>query len=119
MAQSSTVRQIGPNLSIDQLNAIAPVRGTRPNVGRKPVSPHSDEGETIEPSVSEPIAKGKSPAATEEAEPAEDPEEPRLRFQGFLVVPPNQTSPQANSPKVNLAQRTAPDFSNLSTTTAS
>ena len=56
-----------------QLNAIAPVRGTRPKVGRKPVVPHSVEGETIEPSVSLPIAKGKRPAETDEADPADEP----------------------------------------------
>jgi len=47
-AQSSTARQIGPILSIVQLNAIAPVRGTKPNVGRNPVQPHRVEGEEID-----------------------------------------------------------------------
>jgi hypothetical protein len=31
---SSTLRVIGPSLSSDQQSVIAPVRGTRPNVGR-------------------------------------------------------------------------------------
>src|SRR5438105_1376980 len=34
---SSTVRVIGPSLSSDQQSVIAPVRGTRPYVGRNPV----------------------------------------------------------------------------------
>ena len=33
---SSTLRVIGPSLSSDQHSVIAPVRGTRPNVGRRP-----------------------------------------------------------------------------------
>jgi hypothetical protein len=63
-------------LSIDQLKAIAPVRGTRPKVGRSPVTPQRVLGEEIDPSVSEPIAKPTAPAAVAEAEPADDPLEP-------------------------------------------
>src|ERR1019366_6597761 len=54
-AQSSTERAMGPSLSMVQLRAMAPVRGTRPKVGRSPVSPQRVEGEEMEPSVSEPI----------------------------------------------------------------
>ena len=49
---------MGPSLSIVQLRAMAPVRGTKPKVGRRPVSPQRVEGEEMEPSVSEPMAKG-------------------------------------------------------------
>jgi hypothetical protein len=63
-------------LSIDQQSAIAPVRGTRPKLGRKPVAPQRVEGEEIDPSVSVPIAKPTHPAATELAEPAELPLDP-------------------------------------------
>src|SRR4051812_32791930 len=103
IASSSTVRAIGPSLSMLQLNAIAPYLLTRPNDGRKPVSPHSVDGDTIDPSVSEPMAKGMQPALTAEAGPADEPLEPRLISQGLRVMPPNQTSPCANSPKVSLA----------------
>src|SRR2546423_9629180 len=61
IAQSSTLRQMGPSLSIVHESAIAPVRGTRPNVGRKPVVPQRVEGEEIEPSVSLPIEKPPGP----------------------------------------------------------
>ena len=44
-AQSSTERQMGPSLSIVQLSAMAPVRGTKPKVGRRPVAPQRVEGE--------------------------------------------------------------------------
>src|SRR6476620_9995697 len=92
-AQSSTLRQIGPSLSIVQESAIAPVRGTRPKVGRNPVVPQRVEGDEIDPSVSLPIAKPTRPAAVAEAGPAEDPLEPCVTFHGFLVVSPNQMSP--------------------------
>lgn len=67
---------MGPSLSIDQLRAIAPVRGTRPKVGRSPVTPHRVLGEEIDPKVSEPIANPTAPAAVAEAEPAEEPLDP-------------------------------------------
>jgi hypothetical protein len=75
-AQSSTDRAIGPSLSIDQLSAMAPVRGTRPNVGRSPVTPQRVLGEEIDPSVSEPIANPMHPAAVAEAGPADEPLDP-------------------------------------------
>src|ERR1039458_3708727 len=49
---SSTERVIGPSLSSDQHSVMAPVRGTRPYVGRRPVMPHRIEGLTMLPSVS-------------------------------------------------------------------
>ena len=75
-AQSSTLRQIGPILSMLQERAMAPARLTRPNVGRSPVLPHRVEGETMEPQVSVPMAKPTRPAAVAEDEPAEEPLEP-------------------------------------------
>src|SRR5476651_1232084 len=119
MASSSTFRAIGPSLSMLQLKAIAPYLLTRPNEGRKPVSPHSVDGDTMEPSVSDPMAKGTQPAATAEAGPAEDPLEPRVISHGLRVCPPNQLSPLASSPKVSLAISTAPASSSLLTTVAS
>ena len=59
-----------------QESAIAPVRGTSPNVGRNPVQPQRDEGDEIEPSVSEPILKATQPAEVAEAGPADDPLDP-------------------------------------------
>src|ERR1700690_1868028 len=84
-AQSSTDRQMGPSLSIVQLRAMAPVRGTRPKLGLSPESPHRVEGELMEPSVSDPIANPTQPAATALAEPADDPLEPCSGFQGLRV----------------------------------
>ena len=59
-------------------------------MGLKPVAPQVVEGETILPQVSVPMANGTRPATVAEAEPAEDPEGPYFKFQGFLVLPPNQ-----------------------------
>src|SRR6204780_2906271 len=117
-AQSSTARQMGPSLSMVQLSAMAPVRGTRPKVGRRPVHPHRVEGELMEPSVSDPIANATHPAATALADPAEDPLEPSSGFHGLRVRPPNHLSPIASAPSVNLATSTAPAASSLCTTVA-
>ena len=48
---------MGPTLSIVQQSAIAPARLTRPNVGRKPVTPQRVLGEMIDPRVSVPSEK--------------------------------------------------------------
>src|SRR6185369_4625270 len=101
--QSVTLRHNGPSLSMVQESAIAPARLTRPKVGRSPVVPHRVEGDTIDPSVSLPMANATAPADVAEAGPAEEPLDPWSVFQGFLVVPPNQTSPWANSPSDSFA----------------
>src|ERR1041385_9254177 len=121
-AQSSTPRQIGPILSMVQLNPIAPYRLTRPYVGRRPVTPHRDEGETIEPSVSVPIENPTRPAAVAAAGPADDPLEPICASSGchgFRVTPANQRAPWASAPIDNLATSTAPASFSRSTTVES
>src|SRR5205085_9397581 len=90
-----------------------------PKVGRKPVVPHRVDGEEIEPSVSEPMAKPTQPAAVADAEPADDPLEPCWVFHGLRVMPPNHLSPWASAPSVSLASRTAPAASRRCTTVAS
>jgi hypothetical protein len=55
---------------------MAPVRATRPKLGRRPVAPQRVDGEEMEPRVSVPMAKPTQPAATALAEPAELPLEP-------------------------------------------
>src|SRR5262245_9407799 len=99
MAASRAERHSGPSLSIDQESAMAPWRLTRPKVGRRDEQPQRSEGETIEPRVSEPMANTTPPAAVAAAEPADEPLEPWAGFHGFLVVPPNHTSPQASAPR--------------------
>src|SRR5260221_8077207 len=108
MAVSSTARQMGPSLSMVQESAMAPVRGTKPNVGRKPVVPQRVEGEEIEPSVSDPMANATQPAAVADADPADEPLHPFLVVHGLRVMPPNHLSPWASAPSVSLATSTAP-----------
>jgi hypothetical protein len=57
------------------------------------------------PQVSEPRAKPTSPAAVAHAGPAEAPLDPWSGFHGFLVVPPNQTSPQARATQRQLGHQ--------------
>src|SRR5689334_14787408 len=82
---SSTLRVIGPSLSSDQHSVIAPVRGTRPYVGRRPVTPHRMLGLTMLPPVSLPIEKATRPAAVAAPGPALDPEAPSSSSHGFTV----------------------------------
>src|SRR3954471_5359702 len=94
--ESSTPRVIGPNLSSDQQSVIAPVRGTRPKVGRSPVTPQRIDGLTMLPPVSLPMENPTSPAAVAAPGPALDPDEPSSGSQGFIVCPPNQMSLRAS-----------------------
>src|SRR3954462_12730927 len=73
VAQSSAERAIGPSLSIVNDSAIAPVRGTRPYVGRRPLTVQNAAGTVIDPHVSDPIAKPTSPSPPAAPEPLLDP----------------------------------------------
>ena len=78
---------------------MAPVRGTNPNVGRKPVIPQRVEGEEIEPSVSDPMAKATQPAAVADADPADDPLDPCLGSRDYAscrqtICPPAPARPE-------------------------
>src|ERR1700683_3894050 len=110
---------MGPSLSIVQLSAMAPVRGTKPKVGRRPVTPERVDVEEMEPSVSEPMEKATQPALVAEAGPADDPLDPCFGFHGLRVRPPNHLSPLASAPSVSFAMRTAPGASSRFTTVAS
>src|SRR5579864_474380 len=102
-----------------QDKAIAPVLGTKPNVGRKPVHPQRVDGEEIDPSVSAPMLNATHPAAVADAGPADDPLEPCAGFHGLRVLPPNHTAPSASAPSVSFATSTAPAASSRCTTVAS
>src|SRR5215469_17009684 len=109
---------MGPSLSSDQHNVIAPVRGTRPYVGRSPVTPQRIDGLTILPPVSLPIENPTSPAAVAAPGPSLDPDAPSSSNQGFIVCPPNQMSLSASAPRLSLAMSTAPASFRRWTTTA-
>jgi len=105
--------------SIVQHNVIAPVRGTRPYVGRSPVTPQRMLGLTMLPPVSLPIANPTSPAAVAAPGPALEPDAPSSSSHGFIVCPPNQISLSASAPRLSLATSTAPAAFNRSTTALS
>src|SRR6266568_2902446 len=112
-AQSSTLRASGPILSMLQARAMQPCRLTRPKVGRSPVTPHCRHGDRMLPCVSLPRANGTSPAATDDALPAEDPLEPCFTSHGLRVLPPNHSSLSASEPSEVLAVSTAPAASSF------
>src|SRR5690348_4694200 len=93
-----------------------PVRLTRPAVGLMPTTPHALDGETIEPSVSVPMASGARPADTPAADPELDPDGLRSSAYGLAVCPPRVDQPLvewvdrkfAHSERFDLARITAP-----------
>ena len=84
----------------------------------QPEAPQARQGETILPRVSLPIAKPTRPAATAEAEPADEPLDPVRGSHGLFVRPPNQRSPIASAPSDSLATSTAPASSSRAATVA-
>ena len=78
-AASRTVRAIGPAVSCEAEIGMIPVRLTSPTVGFTPTSPHTDAGDTIEPSVSVPMPTTHRLAATAAAVPELEPEVLRSR----------------------------------------
>src|SRR5215471_10708556 len=107
---------MGPSLSSDQQSVIAPVTGTRPKVGRSPVTPQRIAGLTMLPPVSLPMENATSAAAVAAPGPALDPEAPSSSNQGFIVWPPNQMSLSASAPRDSFANNTAPaSFKRLTT----
>src|SRR5438067_10930082 len=87
---SSTERVIGPSLSSDQQRVIAPVRATRPNVGRNPVMPQRIAGLTMLPPVSLPTENATRAAEVAALGPALEPDAPSSQGQGFIGCSPKQ-----------------------------
>src|SRR5215510_5945589 len=85
--QSSALRAMGPSLSIEYASDMAPWRLTRPYVGRNPEIPVNVDGHTIEPQVSEPIAKAAMPEQTIAADPLDDPQVQQPSFHGLRAAP--------------------------------
>src|SRR5690349_20363281 len=93
IAASVTVRAIGPAVSWLFEIGTMPARLTRPTVGLRPTMPQSVEGETIDPSVSVPMATAHRLAVTAAAEPELEPGGLRSSAYGFLVCPPRALQP--------------------------
>jgi len=73
IAQSRTVRAIGPAWSSELAKETMPQREQRPYVGLIPQMPTKAAGWRIEPPVSVPVAPGAISAATAAADPPEEP----------------------------------------------
>src|SRR5213079_2604951 len=74
VAASATLRAIGPAVSWLWAMGMTPARLTRPTVGLIPTIEQQVEGDTMEPSVSVPIAAAHRLAATATPEPELDPD---------------------------------------------
>src|ERR1039457_3299133 len=93
-----------------------PLRLTRPAVGLKPAIPFDDAGQTMDPSVSVPMAAAQSFADTPAPEPELEPQGLRSSAYGFLVWPPRPLHPLvewlermlAHSLRLVLPRMTAP-----------
>src|SRR5262249_9154004 len=70
-----------------------PARLTRPRVGLMPTIPFVVDGDTMEPSVSVPIASATRFAATAAPEPELDPDVLRSSAYGFRARPPRALQP--------------------------
>src|SRR6185437_1225982 len=100
-----------PTWSSDDAKATRPNRLTRPYVGFTPTMPQYDAGCRTDPPVSEPSAMRTMPAATEAADPPDDPPGTRERRMGLSTGPYALFSfelPIANSSQFVLPTSTAP-----------
>jgi hypothetical protein len=73
-------------------SAIVPWRETRPNVGRSPLTPQNVDGHTIDPHVSDPIAKPASAADTAAPAPEEEPHVQRPVSHGLRAAPVSEAA---------------------------
>src|SRR6202171_6867609 len=93
IAASRTVRAIGPAVSWLCAIGIIPARLTKPSVGLIPTIPCADDGQTIEPSVSVPMAMAHMFAETAAADPELEPHGFRSSTYGFFAWPPRPLQP--------------------------
>jgi len=115
-AASATDLAIGPAVSCAAEIGTIPVRLTSPRVGLMPTTPFAAAGDTIEPSVSVPMASGTRAAATATPEPELDPDGLRPGPCGFTAWPPSVLQPLlelrdrklAHSDRLALPRITAP-----------
>src|SRR5436305_1266767 len=84
---------MGPAVSWLTEIGMIPARLISPTVGLIPTTPHTVEGEMIEPLVSVPTATAHKLAATPAADPELEPEGFRSSAYGFFVSPPRPLQP--------------------------
>src|SRR3954464_4646090 len=103
-----------------------PAPETRPTVGFNPTMPLMEDGQTIDPFVSVPIASGARCAAIAAPEPELEPQAVRALFAGFTARPPTALQPLdevserklAHSERFAFARITRPEASRRSTSGA-
>src|SRR5437016_5693726 len=93
IAASRTVRAIGPAVSWLCAIGMIPALLTRPSVGLMPTIPFAEDGQTIDPSVSVPIASADRFAETAPPDPELDPHALRSSTYGFFASPPRPLQP--------------------------
>src|SRR5882724_11489760 len=103
MAASRTVRAIGPAVSCVCEIGMIPLPLMSPTVGLMPTSPLTEEGETMDPSVSVPIAAAQRLAAAAAPEPELEPEQLRSSEYGLRVRPPRPLQPEVEREERMLA----------------
>ena len=86
IAASSTVRDIGPMVSMDQTPFITPYLLTRPQLGLNPTNPHHAAGRRIDPPVSSPSDVAHRKAAVAAPEPLLEPPAEIFKSQGLRGV---------------------------------
>ena len=96
---------LGPGLSWLALMGTMPWVGMDPTVGLMPVTPFSDAGQVMEPSVSVPMASAASPAARAAPEPEDEPPGLRSKAHGLQVRPPTADHPEVERAERMLAHR--------------
>src|SRR5215471_5536156 len=84
---------MGPGVSCECEIGTMPLRLRRPTVGFTPTMPLAEEGLTIDPSVSVPIAAAHRFAATAAPDPELEPHGLRSSAYGFFVRPPRPLQP--------------------------
>src|SRR5262250_3505978 len=82
---------------------IIPARLTSPSVGFIPTMPLADDGQTIDPSVSVPIATAEKFADTATPDPELEPQGFRSTAYGFRVCPPRPLHPLTECVDLKLA----------------
>src|SRR5439155_12258322 len=107
---------MGPAVSWLWAMGMIPARLIRPSVGLIPTIPFADDGQTIEPSVSDPTATAHRFAEVATPDPELEPQALRSSAYGILVSPPRPLHPLvewlermfAHSLKLVLPRITAP-----------
>src|SRR6202011_964234 len=89
-AQSDTWRVIGPMVSWVTETGTIPSRLISPVVGRMPTKLLAEDGERIDPPVSEPVPAAAKLAATAAPVPPDEPPGVLVRSYGFFTCPPSE-----------------------------